>query len=477
MKQNKTLLKVNTLYLVLFVIGLLLFRLFLLADLPLLDRTESRYAEIARLMEETGEWVVLQIDYGVPFWAKPPLSTWLSASSFELFGVNAFAARLPSFLLSLSIIFILVKYILKDKSYLFLLGFIFLTIPEFLLHTGVVSTDTALCFSIVLIMISFWKAINEDGEWYWKYIFFVGVALGFLSKGPLVLVLTGPPILIWLIIQRVKLITLWKNLPWIVGILITAIIAVPWYILAEMRSPGFIDYFIVGEHIKRFLEPKWRGDLYGGPKSEALGMIWVFLLVFAFPWIQIVMYKLWKIRKKIFKDPWVSFLVLWLFWTPIFFSISKNILHTYILPSTVPLGLLVVYFWKDLSAKKWAVAVASMVPVLAFIFFFGIRYTDVWEDRINTNKYLIQDVDPASTPIFFWTRRMYSAEFYSNGEAQLIKNEIQLDSVSEKHDTFYLLMLSKNRKEIPPKFNNRMKLKDSTVKTSLYIFNKSDPQP
>ena len=244
-----------------------------------------------------------------------------------------------------------------------------------------------------------------------------------------------------------------------------------------MRSPGFIDYFIVGEHIKRFLEPKWRGDLYGGPKSEALGMIWVFLLVFAFPWIQIVMYKLWKIRKKIFKDPWVSFLVLWLFWTPIFFSISKNILHTYILPSTVPLGLLVVYFWEDLSAKKWAVAVASMVPVLAFIFFFGIRYTDVWEDRINTNKYLIQDVDPASTPIFFWTRRMYSAEFYSNGEAQLIKNEIQLDSVSEKHDTFYLLMLSKNRKEIPPKFNNRMKLKDSTVKTSLYFFNKSDPQP
>ena len=35
-----------------------------------MDKTEARYGEIARLMAETGEWVVLQIDYGVPFWAK-----------------------------------------------------------------------------------------------------------------------------------------------------------------------------------------------------------------------------------------------------------------------------------------------------------------------------------------------------------------------------------------------------------------------
>lgn len=46
---------------------------------PLFDTTESRYAEIARKMLETGNWVTLQQDYGVPFWAKPPLSIWLSA--------------------------------------------------------------------------------------------------------------------------------------------------------------------------------------------------------------------------------------------------------------------------------------------------------------------------------------------------------------------------------------------------------------
>ena len=34
-------------------------------SLPLMDKTEARYGEIARLMAETGEWVVLQIDYGM----------------------------------------------------------------------------------------------------------------------------------------------------------------------------------------------------------------------------------------------------------------------------------------------------------------------------------------------------------------------------------------------------------------------------
>ena len=61
-------------------------RLFFNAVIPLTDKTEARYGEVARLMAETGNWIVPQIDYGVPFWAKPPLSTWLSAGSISLLG-------------------------------------------------------------------------------------------------------------------------------------------------------------------------------------------------------------------------------------------------------------------------------------------------------------------------------------------------------------------------------------------------------
>ena len=48
-------------------------RLLTLNAYPLTDNTEARYAEIARKICETGHWIVPQIDYGVPFWGKPPL--------------------------------------------------------------------------------------------------------------------------------------------------------------------------------------------------------------------------------------------------------------------------------------------------------------------------------------------------------------------------------------------------------------------
>jgi len=73
-------------------------RLISLALLPITDSTEARYGEIARKMLETGNWVTLQYDYGVPFWAKPPLSTWLSAVSMGVFGSCLAVACLSCFL-------------------------------------------------------------------------------------------------------------------------------------------------------------------------------------------------------------------------------------------------------------------------------------------------------------------------------------------------------------------------------------------
>jgi 4-amino-4-deoxy-L-arabinose transferase-like glycosyltransferase len=206
------------------IIVIIVLRFILTGLIPLLDKTESRYAEIARLMYETKDWVVLQIDYGVPFWAKPPLSTWMSAASYEVFGVNEIAARLPYYLICLALVFILGKFVKQAGKSFYLPAFILLTTPEFLLHAGVVSTDAALCLSITLIMISFWKSITNETRSFWNYLFFIALGLGLLSKGPLVLVLTAPPIFIWLIIQKISIKEVWNKIPWLIGILITIVI-------------------------------------------------------------------------------------------------------------------------------------------------------------------------------------------------------------------------------------------------------------
>ena len=101
---------------------MLIARLLCNAVVPLTDTTEARYGEIARLMLETGDWITPQHDYGVPFWAKPPLSTWLSAFSMKLFGVNEFAARLPSLLLGIGMLALVWQWSAQRRGHDFALA-------------------------------------------------------------------------------------------------------------------------------------------------------------------------------------------------------------------------------------------------------------------------------------------------------------------------------------------------------------------
>src|SRR5207247_1807479 len=67
--------------------------------------SESRYAEMARKMVVSGNWVTPYINYGgeKPFWGKPPLSMWCTALGLTAGGFNEFSARLPTLLVSIAI--------------------------------------------------------------------------------------------------------------------------------------------------------------------------------------------------------------------------------------------------------------------------------------------------------------------------------------------------------------------------------------
>ena len=135
---------------------------------------------------------------------------------------------------------------------------------------------------------------------------------------------------------------------------------------------SIFDYFIVGEHFKRFLSSGWKGDKYGFPKSQPLGMIWVFLMLFALPWIQLLAVKLWKNKKGIFINKWLIFLLLWLLWTPLFFTVSKSLIHPYIMPVMVPIALLISYWWNEIPHKKRIIGIALIFPVLALLLYITI---------------------------------------------------------------------------------------------------------
>ena len=421
---------------------LIVTRLILNALIPVMDQTEARYAEIARLMAETGNWVTPQIDYNTPFWAKPPLSTWLSALSIKVFGINEFAVRFPAFAISMLLILLLKPFAKRAKLPLVIPAFILFTLPEFLLHVGVVSTDMTLLLSITLMMVSFWETMN-GGKRYWGYLFFVGIGLGFLAKGPIILLLTGPPLFAW---------TVWFKsfrkllaFPWFIGVLLVIAVALPWYYLAEKTTPGFLEYFFVGEHYKRFFDASWKGDKYGFPKIQPFGIIWVFLFSLALPWIIFFANKAVKQPKLILQDRWLLFLALWVLWTPLFFTSSKSLIHTYILPCCVPLALFVATYWDSIKHKKAYVWSALVVPILSVLIILLYFVPGVFENNTNTDKYILKNYK--GEKLFYVGEKTYSSQFYSKGRVKSIPVE-KLDSLKSADKNFLLLVRKRNLESV-----------------------------
>ena len=443
---------------------LFLIRALLNSMIPLTDKTEARYGEIARLMTETGNWIVPQIDYGIPFWAKPPLSTWLSASSFILFGENEFALRLPYLMISMVIALLLGKYTFQKKINFFIPGIILFTLPEFFLHGGVISTDLMLSFSVALTMLGFWEYIRSNNKILWKALFFVGIGLGLLSKGPIVWVLTIPPIFIWLVRFRVSPKKI-LQLPWLLGIFIVLTIALPWYYFMEKNSPGFIDYFIIGEHFLRFTDSGWAGDKYGFPKQQPLGIIWLFLVAGALPWSLILMGRVKGKILTIWNDKWHLFLWLWVLWTPFFFTFSKSLIHTYTLPIMIPIALLITESWTTFKRKKNILTIALSLPMLLF----GAYFLKPVQQAIaeSTDKYIVQQSFNDGTTLYALLFKSYSSQFYSKGRVKVITPE-ELESLINSSKIFSVIIQNRHKSRIAPEILRKLNLQIIRREDGLY---------
>lgn len=468
---------------------LLICRLLAMYFIPLNDSTEARYAEIARKMLETGNWVTPLHDYGVPFWAKPPLSTWLSAFSMKLFGINEMAVRLPSLLLSFGILR-LVWVLGKKRGGIQMAWnavFVLSVSLAFILNAGAVMTDAALLLSVMLVMTAFWLAVMEEIKG-WRYLFFIGIGLGLLAKGPIILVLTGIPIFVWIVSQRTWG-RVWEKLPWFKGTGLVLLIALPWYLLAEHRTPGFLRYFIVGEHLSRFLEPGWKGDKYGYAHQVRYGMIWIYGLFGLMPWTFLA--PIWM-KTKAFKASftrerfplpacigiqslgldshqnqlpkhanhltvsWRIYLICFTLTPFAFFSFARNIIYPYILPSLPAFAL---YFVGWIKARNFSqqfrrdfvrvgIAFGSIILLITSLFL-------LWPSLITRSQKPIVTAwqkhhpDSKSFLIYWDVKPHFSAQFYTHGHATATLDPQVLAGLLDNQKDNYLVLRTNPEHPLP----------------------------
>ncbi|NVK28429.1 MAG: glycosyltransferase family 39 protein [Flavobacteriia bacterium] len=176
-----------------FILGVVFFVPFL-GGVHLFDWDENNFAEIAREMVATGDWLKMQINYEV-FTEKPPLFFWLQAASMKLFGVNEFAARFPNALLGtlvLPYLYRLGRFLVDKRFGLFwALSWFGSILPFLYFKSGIIDPffNFFIFNGILFLILSSWK----DGEWDFEIrwsrlkLLIVGgafIGLGILTKGP-----------------------------------------------------------------------------------------------------------------------------------------------------------------------------------------------------------------------------------------------------------------------------------------------------
>jgi 4-amino-4-deoxy-L-arabinose transferase-like glycosyltransferase len=429
-------------------IGAPLTRLATLGLYPLMDSTEARYAEIARKMFELGDWITPWFNFGEPFWGKPPLSFWMTAASFEVFGPSGFAARLPHWLCGVVVAWSVWNWLAarSRREAIFALALLSGS-ALFFVAAGAVMTDMSLALGTTLAMRGFWLALHgpEEKRLREEGLFFLGIAIGLLAKGPVALVLTGIPVLLWAL-STGGILRVLRGIHWTSGTLLTLFLVVPWYALAEWRTPGFLQYFLIGEHWQRFVDAGWQGDLYGSAHVFPHGSIWLFALLALLPWSLLVpAAAIWWRRADRAAAPQDRslriYLLLWALTPLVFFSVARNILWTYVLPAAPALVMLTALWLARLPdrlpvervlAGGVTFTALTMAIVVATIHFSGLADTKSTQALVSDYQSRKSDGEA----LVFLGGRPFSSAFYSQGQAEAVSGVDELQTRIQRGPLF-----------------------------------------
>jgi len=308
-----------------------------LGSYRLFDPDEGRYAEIPREMVASGDWVTPRLN-DLRYFEKPPLQYWATAVTYEVFGQHDWSARL--WVALSGFLGVLLTAWIGTRLYGSLAGALAALVQAgALLYLGLarISTlDMGLTATLELALVGLLLLVQRNGSEQrarqgalWLAI---GVALAFLSKGLVGILIPGSVAVLYLLLRR-DWSLLWRARPWWT-LLALALIAAPWVVLVERRNPGFAQFFFVHEQFARFLtrvHQRYQPDWFFVPV----------LLLGYMPWTPLLVWIARRSWRDIRSGDGVSLvLAIWVVFSFVFFSLSQSKLIPYILPLFPALSLL-----------------------------------------------------------------------------------------------------------------------------------------
>ena len=327
---------------------------------------EGRYAEIAREMVASGDWVTPRLN-GFKYFEKPPLQYWATAMAYRLFGEHEWTARLwtalTGALSALAIFYAGGRLFGREAG--FYAALVLLSSFLFVLAGHINTLDMGVtCFmtlGLTGFLLAQQRTVSTREARGWMHVSWVSLGLSLLSKGLIGIVLPGAVLVIYSLLQRD--VRHWKRLHLRSGIPLMLLIAAPWYVAVSLKNLEFARFFFVHEHLERFLT-----DAHG--RSHPWWSYIPIVLVGALPWVGLLpgaLARAWEPQDTVKSFQPRRFLVIWVAFIFLFFSVSHSKLPFYVLPIFPALALLIGKRLAELSPRAifWQVFPVTVLTIPA----------------------------------------------------------------------------------------------------------------
>lgn len=346
---------------------------------PLFDDADAAHADAGREILVRHDWVTLH-ENGIRYLEKAPLPYWAMATSFRLFGVGAWSARLPQALGVLALLFLLIR--MGEEFLSFEAGFwaAVVCVTSFgpYLFTRILIPDLLVGFWIGLSLYFFfqgWRAGKPSRLQCWGLA--AAVALNVLTKSLIGIVFPGAIIFLFLLLVRDLRHLLKMRL--LSSTIVFLLVAAPWHILAALQNPpqgqskGFLWFYFVNEQVLRYLGKRYPVD-YG---TVPLLLFWGLLLVWLLPWSAFLPQALSRVRLRLLRTAEMrrspeAATLLFFVWAAVillFFSFSTR-QEYYVAPALPALGLLLGGWLASESQSQYGGAPARQGRVSAAVLLF-----------------------------------------------------------------------------------------------------------
>ncbi|MFL6673977.1 MAG: phospholipid carrier-dependent glycosyltransferase [Massilia sp.] len=345
-------------------IGFILASLYVLRVRTLVPPDEGRYAEMAREMFASGDWITTRLN-GIKYFEKPPLQTWMNALSFAVFGLGEWQARLWTGVCGIFGV-LLTGYagwrvfVARIGFYAALvLGSCFYWVACSQINSLDMSLSSMMTLALCALLLAQRNDAGEAERRNWMLACWAGMALAVLGKGLIGLVLPGLVLVFYTIFARDW--NIWTRLHLGKGLLLFAAIAAPWFVLVGLHNPEQPHFFFVHEHFDRFL-------LKEHHREAAWWIFFALLAAGSVPWIGVLVQSLVLGAKREPSGAAGPFrarlmLLVWVVVITLFFTKSSSKLPGYILPVFPAVALLVANYL-DAGTRRSRMVTAALTALL-----------------------------------------------------------------------------------------------------------------